>query len=87
MPGMSGLDLMRQLTAQASILPIILVTGRPEPGLEVKATADGALCVLRKPFETDALVGCLEKALNICSAATSSFNISGVSCSPDVVSK
>ena len=65
MPGMSGLDLVRQLTAQASTLPIIMVTGRPEPGLEVKATAGGAVCLLRKPFETDVLVGCLEKALKI----------------------
>ena len=65
MPGMTGLDLIRRLTAQASTLPVIMVTGRPEPGLEAKVKAGGAVCLLRKPFETDALVICLEKALKI----------------------
>ncbi|MGA7809916.1 response regulator transcription factor [Bradyrhizobium sp.] len=63
MPGMSGIDLIRQLKAQGSALPVILITGRPEPGLEAKAAAAGAACLLRKPFETDALIDCLEKAL------------------------
>jgi FixJ family two-component response regulator len=63
MRGMSGLDLIRQLAAQGSKLPIIMVTGRPEPGLEAKAAAAGAICLLRKPFETDALIDCLERAL------------------------
>ena len=63
MPGMGGLGLIRQLTAQASTLPVIMVTGHPEPGLEAKVKAGGAVCLLRKPFETDALIGCLEEAL------------------------
>jgi FixJ family two-component response regulator len=65
MPGMSGLDLIRQLQTRGSPVPAIMITGRPEPGLEAKATAAGALCLLRKPFETDALIQCLEKALKI----------------------
>jgi FixJ family two-component response regulator len=65
MPGMSGLDLMEQLAAQASKSPVIMVTGRPEAGLEAKAAAGGAVCLLRKPFQTDVLISCLEKALKI----------------------
>jgi FixJ family two-component response regulator len=65
MRGMSGLDLMRQLQAQGSTVPAIVITGRPEPGLETKVTALGAVCLLRKPFETDALIQSLEKALKI----------------------
>jgi FixJ family two-component response regulator len=42
-----------------------VITGRPEPGLETKAIALGAVCLLRKPFETDALIHCLERALKI----------------------
>ena len=64
MPGMSGLDLIRQLAARGSTLPVILITGRSEPGLEIKAAANGAVCLLRKPFEMDALADCLERALN-----------------------
>jgi FixJ family two-component response regulator len=65
MRGMSGIDLIRELQARGSALPAIMITGRPEPGLETKATALGAICLLRKPFETDALIQCLEKALKI----------------------
>ena len=65
MPGMSGIDLIKQLHAQGLSVPTIMITGRPEPGLETNATALGTVCLLRKPFETDALIHCLEKALKI----------------------
>jgi FixJ family two-component response regulator len=65
MPRMSGLDLIQLLTARGSTVPVIMVTGRPEPGLEAKAAAGGAVCLLMKPFEDDALIGHLERALKI----------------------
>ena len=65
MPRMSGLDLIQLLTARGSTVPVIMVTGRPEPGLEAKAADSGAVCLLMKPFEDDALIGYLEKALKI----------------------
>lgn len=65
MPKMSGLDLIQLLTARGSTVPVIMVTGRPEPGLEAKAAAGGAVCLLMKPFEDDALIGYLERALKI----------------------
>jgi FixJ family two-component response regulator len=64
MSGMSGFDLKRLLTARGSKLPVIMITARGEPGLETQATAAGAVCVLRKPFQTNALIDCLNKALN-----------------------
>ena len=64
MPGMSGLELKRLLTARDSRVPVIMITARAEPGLEASAVASGAICLLRKPFESRALIGCLEKALN-----------------------
>jgi FixJ family two-component response regulator len=63
MPGMSGLDLQRLLVTRDWRVPVIMITARGEPGLEAKAVASGAVCLLRKPFGADALVGCLEKAL------------------------
>ena len=62
---MSGLDLIQLLTARGSTVPVIMVTGRPEPGLEAKAAAGGAVCLLMKPFEADALLDHLERALRI----------------------
>ena len=65
MSGMSGLDLIQLLIARGSTVPVIMVTGRPEPGLEAKVAASGAICLLMKPFEEDALIDYLEKALKI----------------------
>jgi FixJ family two-component response regulator len=63
MPGMSGIDLKLHLAAQQCTLPVIMITARPDPSLEEKALAAGAVGFLRKPFEASALIVCLEKAL------------------------
>jgi FixJ family two-component response regulator len=65
MPGMSGLDLKRLLVARDCQVPVIMITARAEPSLEANAVASGAICLLRKPFEAHALIGCLEKALGV----------------------
>jgi FixJ family two-component response regulator len=65
MPGMSGLDLQRLLMARDRRVPVILITARGGPGLEARAAASGAVCLLRKPFGADALIGYLEKALEV----------------------
>ena len=63
MPGMSGLDLARLLTTRRRGVPVVMVTARSDSGIDARAAANGAVCLLRKPFKTDALIGCLEKAL------------------------
>ena len=65
MPGMSGLDVQRLLVTRDRRVPVIMITARGEPGLEAKAVASGAVCLLIKPFGADALIGCLEKALQV----------------------
>jgi FixJ family two-component response regulator len=65
MPGMSGIDLKQLLIAQDSKIPVIMITARDEPGLEARAAAAGAVCLLRKPFESAGLIQCLAKALNV----------------------
>ena len=65
MPGMSGLDLQRLLMARDRRVPVIMITARGDPGLEARAAASGAVCLLRKPFGADALIGYLEKALHV----------------------
>jgi FixJ family two-component response regulator len=65
MPGMSGFDLKRRLLAHDSSLPLIMITADAEPGLKARAAAVGAVCLLRKPFEADALIDCLERALKV----------------------
>jgi FixJ family two-component response regulator len=64
MPGMSGLDLKRLLAARGSKVPVIMITAHSDPGLETTAAAMGAVCLLRKPFASETLVHCIDKALN-----------------------
>ena len=61
MPGMSGLDLMKHLAAQGSTTPLVLITARSDSNIEAKAA--GAVCLLRKPFEIDDLINCIEGAV------------------------
>jgi FixJ family two-component response regulator len=63
MPGMSGFELSRLLAARASPVPVIMITALRGQGLENKAKASGSVCLVKKPFQSDALVGCLQRAL------------------------
>jgi FixJ family two-component response regulator len=63
MPGLSGIELKERLTADGCTAPVIMITARAEPGLQERAFASGALCVLKKPFAAEALIDCLERAL------------------------
>ena len=65
MPGMSGFELKRQLDDRHGALPVIMITARSEPDLRERAISSGAACFLRKPFDTETLVDCLEKALGV----------------------
>lgn len=64
MPGMSGIDLKRHLTANGNAVPVIMITARAEPDLEPQALASGAACFLRKPFQAEALIDCLRSVLS-----------------------
>jgi FixJ family two-component response regulator len=63
MPGMSGLDLVRQLAARDSKVPMILITARAEPDMPAKAATGGVVSLLIKPFRAKALVDSLKMAL------------------------
>jgi FixJ family two-component response regulator len=65
MPGLSGLDLARLLTARQPGVPVVMVTARSDLGIEERAEAGGAVCLLRKPFKMNALTDCIAKALKV----------------------
>lgn len=65
MPGMSGIELKRLLVSRQCQVPVIMITAHSDPALEGRAVSSGAVCLLRKPFEADALFGCLERVLKI----------------------
>jgi FixJ family two-component response regulator len=63
MPGMSGIELIKLLSSQGTTVPVILITARSDPHIETRATTAGAVCLLRKPFEIDELIDCIEKTV------------------------
>jgi FixJ family two-component response regulator len=62
MPGLSGIDLKRWLDERACSIPVIMITARYDPRVQEQALASGAVCLLRKPFDADALMTCLKRA-------------------------
>jgi len=65
MPGMNGFELKRELSMRHRSLPVIMITARVDPGIEEKAMSSGASCFLRKPFEAQTLVTCLQRVLGV----------------------
>ena len=63
MPGMGGLHLLRKLHEQGFVTPVILITALPDENLDEEAASMGAMCLLRKPFKTSALLDWVERAL------------------------
>ena len=63
MPGMGGLDLIRELHERHITTPVILITALPQRQLDEEAGSVGALCLLRKPFETRSLLDWVERSL------------------------
>ena len=63
MPGLSGLDLQRDL-AEANIhLPIIFITGHGDIPMSVRAMKAGAVEFLTKPFRDQDLLDAIQQAL------------------------
>jgi two-component system response regulator FixJ len=71
MPGMDGLALQEELARRKEALPVIVMTGHGDVPLAVKAMRAGAIDFLEKPFEEDALVTSVRRALEHRSASLS----------------
>ncbi len=63
MPGMSGLDLQRQLARLIYHPPIIMVSGHGEISMAVEAIKSGAIDFLQKPFSDQLLIDKVKQAL------------------------
>ena len=64
LPGMSGVDLQRQLLAAQRKLPMIFISAHEDPGAQRQAVARGALAFLRKPFSEHALLDAIRSGLS-----------------------
>lgn len=63
MPGMDGIELLRNIRDTDLVVPVILITGAPAVSTAVDAVEYGAFRYLTKPVENDDLVATVEKAV------------------------
>jgi FixJ family two-component response regulator len=63
MPGMSGIELQRALTALGHSVPVIFITAFPEERTRAYALKAGAVGFLSKPFNCSLLIDCIDTAL------------------------
>ena len=63
MPGLSGLDLQRELTDAGIRIPIIFITGHGDIPMSVRAMKAGAVEFLTKPFRDQDLLDAIAQAL------------------------
>jgi FixJ family two-component response regulator len=63
LPGLSGLELQRELAPHGIKLPIIFITGYGDIPMSVRAMKAGALEFLTKPFRDQDLLDAIQQAL------------------------
>jgi len=63
LPGLSGLDLQRELAAAGEQIPIIFITGHGDIPMTVRAMKAGAAEFLPKPFREQDLLDAIQQAL------------------------
>ena len=68
-PGISGMELQKQLAAAGSTLPIIFITGHADVRMAVEAMERGAFGFLEKPFRPQELCEKIEGAVRLAADA------------------
>jgi FixJ family two-component response regulator len=63
LPGLSGLDLQRELAAGDCAIPIIFITGHGDIPMSVQAMKAGAVEFLTKPFRDQELLDAIHQAV------------------------
>ena len=69
LPGLSGLDLQRELVRTEAPIPIIFITGHGDIPMSVRAIKEGAVEFLAKPFRDQDLLDAIQHALDVDRAA------------------
>ena len=63
LPEVSGLEVQEQLGRENPCLPVIVITGRDDPGLGERVLAAGAVAYLKKPLDEQALLAAITSAV------------------------
>lgn len=65
MPEMNGIELVRRLKQLHAPHPVIMITGHADVPLAIEAMKAGVVDFLEKPFEDDALLDAVRRALDL----------------------
>lgn len=63
MPGMSGLDLQEYLVEKNIRIPVVIITGHGDVPMAVRAMKGGAVDFIEKPFNDEALLDAIRRAI------------------------
>jgi FixJ family two-component response regulator len=63
LPGMSGLELQKELNAREVELPVIMTSGYPDVSVAVEAMKDGAFDFIEKPFSLQRILDSIQQAV------------------------
>lgn len=63
MPGMSGLELQEHLSSRNTRVPAVIITGHGDVPMAVRAMKAGAVDFIEKPFNDEALLDAIRRAL------------------------
>lgn len=63
MPGTTGVELHERLRAAGHAIPTIIITAYPDETVRARAVRAGIRCYLPKPVTSDALLACIDEAL------------------------
>lgn len=64
LPGMSGMELLQQLSEGDCALVVVMITGHGDVPLAVSAMRAGAFHFIEKPFDPEAFLAIVEEALD-----------------------
>jgi FixJ family two-component response regulator len=64
MPEMTGLALQRELARSGIRLPVVMITGHDEPGMQARCVAAGVAAYLRKPLDEKTLLAAIDNAID-----------------------
>ena len=65
MPGLSGLDLQREIMRRGWMHPLIMMTAFPTPEAREQAMRAGAVAFLTKPIDPDCLLNTIERVTGL----------------------
>lgn len=61
--GISGIELLRELTARKIRTPVVFITGHGDIAMAVRAIKEGAADFLEKPLNVESLIDCIREAV------------------------